>query len=60
MKRVLMAVAALPMVAGCGGTGAADDNRAALDRAADQSGPEAEDILRNAAESGGNVQANSQ
>lgn len=56
MKRVLMALAALPTVVGCGGNGAADDNKAVLDRAAGQSTPEAEDILRNAADSGGNVQ----
>ncbi|HEX8063727.1 MAG TPA: hypothetical protein VF535_10980 [Allosphingosinicella sp.] len=56
MKRVLMALAALPMLVGCGQRNAADNNAAALDRAAEQSTPEAEDILRNAADSGGNVQ----
>jgi hypothetical protein len=56
MKRVLLALAVLPMLVGCGRNGGADDNAAALDRAAEQSTPEAEDILRNAADSGGNVQ----
>jgi hypothetical protein len=57
MKRVIWAIC-LPLLplAGCGASGSADDNAAALERAADQSTPEAEDILRNAADSGGNVQ----
>ncbi|HEX8514022.1 MAG TPA: hypothetical protein VF688_13065 [Allosphingosinicella sp.] len=57
MKRVPMALAApLLLLAGCGQDGAADNNAAALERAAEQSTPEAADILRNAADSGGNVQ----
>jgi hypothetical protein len=52
-----MALAApLLLLAGCGQDGAADNNAAALERAAEQSTPEAADILRNAADSGGNVQ----
>ena len=57
MKRVPLALAApLLLLAGCGQDGAADNNAAALERAAEQSTPEAADILRNAADSGGNVQ----
>jgi hypothetical protein len=56
MKRVPLALAALPMLVGCGQNSAADNSAAALERAAEQSTPEAEDILRNAADSGGNVQ----
>jgi hypothetical protein len=57
MKRVPLALAApLLLLAGCGQNGAADNNAAALERAAEQSTPEAADILRNAADSGGNVQ----
>jgi hypothetical protein len=57
MKRVPLALAApLLALAGCGQDGAADNNAAALERAADQSTPEAADILRNAADAGGNVQ----
>jgi hypothetical protein len=56
MKRVPLALAApLLLMAGCGQNGAAD-NRAALERAAEQSTPEAADILRNAADGGANVQ----
>jgi len=44
------------MLAACGQNGAADNNAAALEQAAEQSTPEAADILRNAAESGANVQ----
>ncbi len=56
MKRVPLALAVPLMLAGCGQNGAADNNAAALERAAEQSTPEAADILRNAAESGANVQ----
>jgi hypothetical protein len=56
MNRVPLALAAPLLVIGCGPDGAADNNAAALERAAEQSTPEAEDILRNAADSGGNVQ----
>jgi Flp pilus assembly protein TadB len=57
MKRVPPALAApLLLLAGCGQNGASDNNAAALERAAEQSTPEAADILRNAADSGANVQ----
>jgi hypothetical protein len=56
MKRVPLALAAPLLLLACGQDGAADNNAAALERAADQSTPEAADILRNAADSGGNVQ----
>ncbi|HEX8466198.1 MAG TPA: hypothetical protein VF620_00150 [Allosphingosinicella sp.] len=56
MKRVPLAFAAPLMLVGCGQNGAADNNAAALERAAEQSTPEAADILRNAADGGGNVQ----
>jgi hypothetical protein len=56
MTRVPMALAVPLLLAGCGQDSAADNNAAALDRAAGQSTPEAEDILRNAADSGANVQ----
>ena len=48
--------ALLLLLAGCGGSGAADDNAAALERAAEQSTPEAAATLRNAAENGASVQ----
>ena len=47
---------ALLALAGCGQSSTADDNAAALEAAAEQSTPEAADILRNAAENGANVQ----
>jgi hypothetical protein len=56
MNRVPLALAVPLLLAGCGRDGAADNNAAALERAAGQSTPEAEDILRNAADSGANVQ----
>ena len=57
MKRVPLAFAVpLLALAGCGQNGAADNNAAALERAAEQSTPEAADILRNAADGGANVQ----
>jgi ribosomal protein L12E/L44/L45/RPP1/RPP2 len=56
MKRVPLALAVPLMLVGCGQDGTADNNAAALERAAEQSTPEAADILRNAADGGGNVQ----
>lgn len=56
MKRVKLALAVPLLLAGCGQNSAADNQADALERAADQSTPEAADILRNAADSGGNVQ----
>ena len=47
---------ALLALAACGQNSAADNNAAALEAAADQSTPEAADILRNAAENGASVQ----
>ena len=47
-------VAALLLLAGCRDN-AADDNAAALERAAEQSTPEAADVLRNAAGNGADV-----
>ena len=57
MNRVPLALVAPLLIFGCGQDGAADDNTAALERSAGQSSPEAEDILRNAADPGGNAQA---
>ncbi len=57
MNRVPLALVAPLLIFGCGQDGVSDDNAAALERSVGQSGPEAEDILRNAADSGGNVQA---
>ncbi len=54
MKTAILAL--LLLLAGCGGDGAADSNAAALERAAEQSTPEAADVLRNAAENGAGVQ----
>ena len=56
MNRVTSALAAPLMLIGCGQNGAADNNAAALERAAEQSTSEAADVLRNAAEEGANVQ----
>lgn len=57
MNRVPRALAVpLLLIAGCGRNSTADDNEAALKRAAGQSTPEAADILRNAADGGGNAQ----
>ena len=56
MKRVPFAFVAPLLLVGCGQNGGADNNAAALERAAEQSTPEAADILRNAADGGGNVQ----
>jgi len=55
MKRVPLALVAPLLLVGCGGESAADSNAEALERAAEQSTPEAADILRNAAP-GANVQ----
>jgi hypothetical protein len=49
-------LAALLALMGCGQNSAADNNAAALERAAEQSTPEAADVLRNAAENGAGVQ----
>ncbi|HYI38851.1 MAG TPA: hypothetical protein VE053_00865 [Allosphingosinicella sp.] len=56
MNRFPLAFAAPLLMFGCGQDGAADHD-AALDRAAGQSNPEAEDILRNAADPGGDAEA---
>ncbi|MEO7178212.1 MAG: hypothetical protein ABIW83_05160 [Allosphingosinicella sp.] len=56
MNRIPLALAVPLLMVGCGQDKAADNNADALKRAAEQSTPEAEDILRNAADSGGNVQ----
>lgn len=50
--------ALLPLLAlaACGQNSAADNNSAALEQAAEQSTPEAADVLRNAAENGADVQ----
>lgn len=56
MNRVPFALAVPLMLIGCGQNSAADNRAAALERAAEQSTPEAAEILRNAAESGANVQ----
>jgi hypothetical protein len=56
MKRVSFALAAALMLVACGRDGVAENNAEALDRAADQSTPEAADVLRNAADRGANVQ----
>ncbi len=55
--RVPLALAAPLILICCGQDKAADENAAALDRAAGQSVPEAADILRNAAEPDGGVRA---
>lgn len=56
MKRVPFALAAALLLIGCGQNGAPENNSDALDRAAEQSTPEAADVLRNAADQGANVQ----
>ena len=50
MNRVPFALAAPLLLIGCGQDGASDNNAAALERAAEQSTPEAADMLRNAAD----------
>ncbi|HEX8621110.1 MAG TPA: hypothetical protein VF718_03995 [Allosphingosinicella sp.] len=52
----LVPLVALLALAGCGENSAADNNAAALERAAEQSTPEAADVLLNAAENGADVQ----
>jgi hypothetical protein len=52
----LAPLVALLALAGCGQNSAADNNSAALEAAAEQSSPEAAEILRNAAENGASVQ----
>jgi hypothetical protein len=52
----LVPLAALAALAACGPDGAAGNNAAALERAAEQSTPEAAEVLRNAAENGASVQ----
>lgn len=52
MNRIPLALTAPLLIISCGQNDA-DRNAAALDRAARQSSPDAEDILRNAAEPGG-------
>jgi hypothetical protein len=47
---------ALMALAACGQNSAADNDAAALERAAEQSTPEAAEVLRNAAENGASVQ----
>lgn len=56
MNRVPFALAAALILAGCGRNGAAENNADALESAAEQSTPEAADVLRNAADQGANVQ----
>jgi hypothetical protein len=56
MKMVPFALVAPLMLIGCGQQKAADGDAAALERAAEQSTPEAADVLRNAADRGANVQ----
>ena len=56
MKFLSLAVLLPLALAACGGNDAADNNAAALERAAEQSTPEAADLLRNAADEGADVQ----
>ena len=56
MKMLPFALVAPLMLIGCGQQGAADNSAAAIERAAEQSTPEAADVLRNAADHGANVQ----
>jgi predicted small lipoprotein YifL len=55
MKSMCITLLVLTL-AGCGQSGPGDNDADALEAAAEQSTPEAADILRNAAEEGGNVQ----
>jgi hypothetical protein len=57
MKRVPFALAATLMLIGCGRNGAAENDAEALESAAEQSTPEAADVLRNAADRDASVQA---
>ncbi|HEX8480882.1 MAG TPA: hypothetical protein VF650_03155 [Allosphingosinicella sp.] len=56
MKKLAFALAAPLILAGCGQSGAAGNNADALEQAAEQSTPEAAEVLRNAADQGANVQ----
>jgi hypothetical protein len=56
MKSLTIAALGALALAGCGRDGAAGNDSAALERAAEQSTPEAADVLRNAADQGANVQ----
>jgi hypothetical protein len=56
MKMPLSALAAPLILAGCGQQGAAGNDAEALERAAEQSTPEAANVLLNAADRGANVQ----
>jgi hypothetical protein len=56
MRKLILAVSLPLALAACSGDDAADNNAAALERAAEQSGPEAADLLRNAADEGADVQ----
>lgn len=56
MKMMKFALAAPLLLAACGQDSAAENNAAALERAAEESTPEAAEILRNAAENGADVQ----
>ncbi|MEA3053361.1 MAG: hypothetical protein QOG72_2264 [Sphingomonadales bacterium] len=55
MKMLFLALPAA-LLTGCGSNSSAENDAAALERAAEQSTPEAADILRNAADGGANVQ----
>lgn len=56
MKRVPLALAVPLVLIGCGEDKAADENAAALRRAAEQGDPEAAALLRNAAEPGADIE----
>jgi uncharacterized protein involved in copper resistance len=56
MKKLPLALVAPLILAACGRDGAAGNNADALEQAAEQSTPEAAEVLRNAAEQGANVQ----
>jgi PBP1b-binding outer membrane lipoprotein LpoB len=56
MKIFALAAPVALVLAGCGQNKAAENDADALDRAAEQSTPEAADILRNAADNGADVQ----
>ncbi|HEX8379286.1 MAG TPA: hypothetical protein VF619_01905 [Allosphingosinicella sp.] len=56
MKKLPFALVAPLILAACGQGGAAGNNADALEQAAEQSTPEAAEVLRNAADQGANVQ----
>jgi hypothetical protein len=56
MKKLPFALAAPLALIACGQNGAAGNNADALEQAAEQSSPEAAEVLRNAADQGANVQ----